>query len=54
MGRGRGYYDTYLTKCRNSQTNPPNTIALAFVEQILPKIPIDDTDVPIDIVLSAD
>ncbi|XP_071525445.1 5-formyltetrahydrofolate cyclo-ligase [Panulirus ornatus] len=54
MGRGRGYYDTFLTKCQNSQTIPPITIALAFSEQILPEIPVDGTDVPIDIVLSAD
>ncbi|KAG7173031.1 5-formyltetrahydrofolate cyclo-ligase-like [Homarus americanus] len=54
MGRGRGYYDTYLTKCRELQNQPPSTVALAFKEQILPEIPTEDTDMPIDIILTAD
>lgn len=54
MGRGRGYYDTYLAKCRDVQEHPPSTIALAFIEQVLPEIPIEETDVPIDIILSAE
>ncbi|XP_047480994.1 5-formyltetrahydrofolate cyclo-ligase-like [Penaeus chinensis] len=54
MGRGRGYYDTYLAKCRAVQEHPPSTIALAFIEQVLPEIPIEETDVPIDIILSAE
>lgn len=54
MGRGRGYYDTYLARCRVMQEHPPNTIALAFVEQVLPQIPVEETDVPIDIILSAE
>ncbi|XP_042876770.1 5-formyltetrahydrofolate cyclo-ligase-like [Penaeus japonicus] len=53
MGRGRGYYDTYLAKCRAMQECPPSTIALAFIEQILPEVPVEETDVPVDIVLSA-
>ncbi|XP_063846339.1 5-formyltetrahydrofolate cyclo-ligase-like [Scylla paramamosain] len=54
MGRGRGYYDTYLAKCRASQPSPPHTIALAFKEQVLPEIPTDETDIKIDIVLTAE
>ncbi|XP_045624031.2 5-formyltetrahydrofolate cyclo-ligase [Procambarus clarkii] len=54
MGRGRGYYDRYLTRCRASQINAPSTVALAFSEQIFPEIPTEDTDMLIDIVLSAD
>lgn len=54
LGRGRGYYDTYLTKYRASLSLAPTTIALAFNEQILPEIPTEETDVPIDIVLYAD
>lgn len=54
MGRGRGYYDTYLARSRVMQEHPPNTIALAFIEQVLPQIPVEETDVPIDIILSAE
>ncbi|XP_068249564.1 5-formyltetrahydrofolate cyclo-ligase [Palaemon carinicauda] len=53
MGRGRGYYDTYLAKCKASQTTMPHTIALAFKEQLLTHIPTDDKDMLIDIVLTA-
>lgn len=54
MGRGRGYYDTYLAKCRDSQASPPNTLALAFKEQVLPEIPTDENDIKIDVVLTAE
>ncbi|CAL4058850.1 unnamed protein product, partial [Meganyctiphanes norvegica] len=54
MGRGKGYYDTFLEKCKEVSLQPPTTIALAFKESILPEIPIDEKDVPIDIVLAAD
>ncbi|XP_045125327.1 5-formyltetrahydrofolate cyclo-ligase-like [Portunus trituberculatus] len=54
MGRGRGYYDTYLAKCRASQPSPPHTIALAFKEQVLPHIPTDENDIKIDIVVMAE
>ncbi|XP_050696626.1 5-formyltetrahydrofolate cyclo-ligase-like isoform X2 [Eriocheir sinensis] len=54
MGRGKGYYDTFLAKCKASQTPPPSTIALAFKEQVLPEIPTDETDIMIDIVMTAE
>lgn len=54
MGRGRGYYDTYLAKCCASQPSPPHTIALAFKEQVLPEIPTDENDIKIDIVVTAE
>lgn len=53
MGRGRGYYDTYLAKCRASQS-PPYIIALAFKEQVLPEIPTDENDIKIEVVLTAE
>lgn len=50
LGRGKGYYDRYLdTKGKNSRT-----IALCFKEQIVDKIPIDETDVKIAKVLFVD
>lgn len=54
MGRGKGYYDTFLAKCKDSQSTPPNTIALAFKEQVLPEIPTDETDIMIDIVMTGE
>ena len=48
LGRGSGYYDRLLVKL------PENTakIGLAFSFQVLPKIPLQDYDRPLDIVLT--
>lgn len=54
LGRGRGYYDTYLQRCLQQQGAKPYTIALAFREQICPQVPVDDTDVSVDEVLYVD
>jgi len=50
LGRGKGYYDTYLQKARSAGINP-KTLALAFNEQILSEIPCDDHDYTIDRVI---
>uniref|UniRef100_G1SLI3 5-formyltetrahydrofolate cyclo-ligase n=1 Tax=Oryctolagus cuniculus TaxID=9986 RepID=G1SLI3_RABIT len=54
LGRGRGYYDTYLQRCLQQQGAKPYTIALAFREQICPQVPVDDTDMSVDEVLYVD
>ena len=51
LGRGKGYYDTYLQRCEKAMNRKPVTIALAFKEQICESVPTTDHDVPIDIVL---
>ncbi|XP_069671781.1 5-formyltetrahydrofolate cyclo-ligase-like isoform X2 [Periplaneta americana] len=53
MGRGKGYYDAFLARCRAAQRSPPFTVALAFRQQILPHVPTDDNDVNVDRVLFA-
>lgn len=52
LGRGKGYYDTYLAKAKSQGLNP-KTIALAFDEQILHDIPCDAHDFLIDSVIYA-
>ncbi|XP_029354570.1 5-formyltetrahydrofolate cyclo-ligase isoform X1 [Echeneis naucrates] len=54
LGRGKGYYDTYLERCIQHPKGKPYTIALAFKEQLCPKIPVDDNDVLIDEILYED
>lgn len=52
MGRGRGYYDTYLTRYKEKQGELPHTVALAFKQQIVPDLPTDQSDVLISKILA--
>lgn len=54
LGRGKGFYDSYLERCRKQQHEKPYTIALAFKEQLCPQVPVDNHDVVIDEVLFDD
>ena len=54
LGRGKGYYDSYLEKCKNVMGKMPHTVALSFYEQICDLIPTSPHDVPIDVVLFED
>lgn len=49
LGRGKGYYDRFLKRL----SNRTNTIGLAFDFQVLPNLPVEENDVPVDKVLSA-
>ncbi|XP_043533572.1 5,10-methenyltetrahydrofolate synthetase (5-formyltetrahydrofolate cyclo-ligase) isoform X1 [Chiloscyllium plagiosum] len=51
LGRGKGYYDTYLERCWQHPKGRPYTIALAFKEQICDHVPVVETDKQIDEVL---
>lgn len=54
LGRGKGYYDTYLKRCGQHQEVKPYTMALAFKEQICPQVPVDEHDMKVDEVLYED
>ena len=52
LGRGKGYYDSYLLKALKCMGGiPPKTIALAFKEQVLDHVPVDENDFIIDNVM---
>ncbi|XP_071014471.1 5-formyltetrahydrofolate cyclo-ligase-like isoform X1 [Oncorhynchus clarkii lewisi] len=51
LGRGKGFYDSYLERCMKHPKGKPYTIALAFREQLCQDIPVGDNDVLIDEVL---
>lgn len=51
LGRGKGFYDTYLERCIKHPKGKPYTVALAYKEQLCQSIPVDDNDVLIDEVL---
>ena len=54
LGRGKGYYDSYITKCKKLQLQGPVTIALAFSVQMCDSVPISEHDMIIDHVLYAE
>lgn len=54
LGHGAGYYDKYLKSISELQEVPPKTIAVGFKEQIVDSVPIEETDVTIDIILYPD
>ncbi|XP_005989638.1 5,10-methenyltetrahydrofolate synthetase (5-formyltetrahydrofolate cyclo-ligase) isoform X1 [Latimeria chalumnae] len=51
LGRGKGYYDTYLTRCLQHPKAKPYMIALAFKEQICNSVPVGENDIKIDEIL---
>ncbi|KAL3866140.1 hypothetical protein ACJMK2_043469 [Sinanodonta woodiana] len=50
LGRGKGYYDSYVRKCEETGKRPL-LIALAFYEQICDTIPVSEMDRAVDVVL---
>ena len=48
LGRGKGYYDTYLLRAKHVMNHSPKTIALAFNQQVIDEIPVDEHDFLID------
>uniref|UniRef100_A0A8C8SVY1 5-formyltetrahydrofolate cyclo-ligase n=1 Tax=Pelusios castaneus TaxID=367368 RepID=A0A8C8SVY1_9SAUR len=54
LGRGKGYYDTYLERCMQHPKGKPYTIALAFKEQICDTVPVAENDIQIDEILYED
>ncbi|XP_049708475.1 5-formyltetrahydrofolate cyclo-ligase isoform X3 [Elephas maximus indicus] len=54
LGRGKGYYDSYLKRCLQQQEVKPYTMALAFKEQICHQVPVDEHDMKVDEVLYED
>ncbi|KYN37744.1 5-formyltetrahydrofolate cyclo-ligase [Trachymyrmex septentrionalis] len=51
LGHGMGYYDKYLKRCFQKNIKP-YLIAVGFKEQIQEDVPVNENDVPVDIVLT--
>lgn len=48
LGRGRGYYDRFLSSLR---TVPTEFIGICFDFQKVPEVPVDANDIPVDMVI---
>jgi len=53
LGRGGGYYDTWLRKARDVQ-RPFLAVALAFSQQVVEDIPMEDHDCKVDLIITPD
>lgn len=52
LGRGKGYYDVYLKQYRSVYASKSlYTMGLAFNEQIVPELPLEEHDEPVDTVI---
>lgn len=50
MGRGKGYYDRLLSAA--TKEGRPYTIGVCFDFQLVPKVPVEECDKPLDCVIS--
>ncbi|MFZ5974301.1 MAG: 5-formyltetrahydrofolate cyclo-ligase [Bacillota bacterium] len=48
LGHGAGYYDRFLSKCRPDAVK----VGVCFETQVYKEIPADDTDVPMDLLVT--
>ena len=53
IGRGKGYYDNYLSKYEGTWGVTPYTIALAFRTQIVASVPCTPADKTLNEVICA-
>jgi len=51
IGRGKGFYDSYIQRCIDAEWSNPRLVALAFQRQICEDIPTDELDRPLDCVI---
>lgn len=54
LGKGGGFYDSYLSRLATSGKSMPRLIGLAFKEQLREDIPMTETDFRVDEVVTAD
>ncbi|MFF8817153.1 5-formyltetrahydrofolate cyclo-ligase [Leucobacter sp. NPDC015123] len=48
LGWGRGFYDRELTRIRAARTRPPSVFAVVWESEVLPAVPREHHDVPVD------
>jgi len=52
LGRGGGFYDRFLATIRDHRSSPL-LIGVAFDEQIVPKVPMEEHDMPLDVIVTS-
>lgn len=51
LGRGKGYYDHYLIRCKRQCSEAPFTLGIAFAAQRSEEIPVTELDISVDQVI---
>ena len=51
LGRGRGFYDRFLTAARESRGGDIFTVALSFREQLVRSVPVSEHDRRVDMII---
>lgn len=51
IGRGKGYYDTFVQRCIEAEGKTPVLVALAFHVQICEEVPTNELDRKVDCVI---
>jgi len=54
LGRGKGYYDTYIMKCIEKCKKKPLLVGLAFSTQVCEELPVTERDMTLDHVISCE
>lgn len=52
LGYGGGFYDRTLAQLRQTAQTPPRTIGFAYAAQQLPHVPQEETDQPVDMIVT--
>jgi 5-formyltetrahydrofolate cyclo-ligase len=52
LGRGKGYYDKFLTSLMSGANNRPFTCGFCFSQQLVERVPCGPADIPVDLVVS--
>lgn len=54
LGRGKGYYDSYIMRCIKNCEKKPLLVGLAFSTQICDELPVTERDMTLDHVISSE
>ena len=52
LGRGKGYYDRFLSQVRTCNGQNVSAVGVCFSEQLLEQVPVRNHDVPVDAIIT--
>ncbi|GAK54077.1 5-formyltetrahydrofolate cyclo-ligase [Candidatus Moduliflexus flocculans] len=52
LGRGKGFYDRFLSHIRSNSSIQATTVGICVAEQLIERVPADQHDLPVDLVIA--